>query len=116
MMYYLIALVVVSGLSAQRELRLEALSFKGTEGIPESNYLLKAVNFLWQANKSGYHHVWPVFFIFNFHCFSFIPSLFYFPPFKVLFDLNYITLDSSIYIHMLINDQVVLVVCLNFCN
>ncbi|KAL4603378.1 hypothetical protein ACB092_10G120100 [Castanea dentata] len=58
MMYYLIALVV-SGVSAQRELRLEALSFNGTEEIPESNYLLKAVNFLWQANKSGYHHVWP---------------------------------------------------------
>ncbi|XP_050265328.1 sulfite exporter TauE/SafE family protein 3-like isoform X2 [Quercus robur] len=56
MLYYLIVLVVVS---AQRELRLEALSFNGTEGVPESNYLLKAVNFLWQANKSGYHHVWP---------------------------------------------------------
>ncbi|XVF48520.1 hypothetical protein PTKIN_Ptkin03bG0197200 [Pterospermum kingtungense] len=24
-----------------------------------SNYFLKAINFLWQSDESGYHHVWP---------------------------------------------------------
>ncbi|KAM1089132.1 hypothetical protein ACFX2I_016847 [Malus domestica] len=44
--------------SAERGLRLEGSRFNGTEGS-ESNYFFKAVNFLWQSEKSGYHHVWP---------------------------------------------------------
>lgn len=56
MLNFVLAFVFVS---AERGLRLEALRFNGTEGS-ESNYLHKAVNFLWQADKSGYQHVWPV--------------------------------------------------------
>ncbi|KAB1204396.1 hypothetical protein CJ030_MR8G027189 [Morella rubra] len=52
----LVALVFVS---AERNLSLGASRFNGTEGGPESNYLLRAVNFLWQSDKSGYQHVWP---------------------------------------------------------
>ncbi|KAM1507512.1 hypothetical protein TB2_016580 [Malus domestica] len=44
--------------SAERGLRLEGSRFNGTEGS-EPNYFFKAVNFLWQSEKSGYHHVWP---------------------------------------------------------
>lgn len=44
---------------AERGLKIETLSFNGTER-QDSNYLLKAVNFLWQPEGSGYHHVWPV--------------------------------------------------------
>ncbi|XP_038985028.1 sulfite exporter TauE/SafE family protein 3-like [Phoenix dactylifera] len=29
------------------------------EEMGASDYLLKAVNFLWQPNESSYHHVWP---------------------------------------------------------
>ncbi|ESR63869.1 hypothetical protein CICLE_v10008167mg [Citrus x clementina] len=43
---------------AERGLKIETLSFNGTER-QDSNYLLKAVNFLWQPEGSGYHHVWP---------------------------------------------------------
>ncbi|KAG2691803.1 hypothetical protein I3760_08G024000 [Carya illinoinensis] len=54
---YLLALVFAS---AERwQLRLEDSRLDGTEGGPESSYLLKAVNFLWQPDQSGYHHVWP---------------------------------------------------------
>jgi hypothetical protein len=76
---FLIALVFVS---AQRDLRLNLSSFNGTEGPPESDYILRAVNFLWQPDKSGYQHVWPVF--------PFFTSLFHdFNPIKVLF--NFLT-------------------------
>ncbi|XWS17737.1 hypothetical protein CRYUN_Cryun33cG0093000 [Craigia yunnanensis] len=38
-------------------------SLKHGESAKESetnnNYFLKAINFLWQSNESGYHHVWP---------------------------------------------------------
>lgn len=44
---------------AERGLKIETLRFNGTER-QDSNYLLKAVNFLWQPEGSGYHHVWPV--------------------------------------------------------
>lgn len=44
---------------ADRGLKLEASRFIGTEE-QGSNYVLKAVNFLWQPDQSGYHHVWPV--------------------------------------------------------
>lgn len=53
---FVLAFVFVS---AERGLRLEASRFNGTVGS-ETNYLLKAVNFLWQPDKSGYQHVWPV--------------------------------------------------------
>lgn len=53
-----LALAVVF-VSAERGLRLEASRLNGTVGS-ESNYLLKAINFLWQSDKSGYQHVWPV--------------------------------------------------------
>ncbi|KAH9761088.1 Sulfite exporter TauE/SafE family protein 3 [Citrus sinensis] len=43
---------------AERGLKIETLRFNGTER-QDSNYLLKAVNFLWQPEGSGYHHVWP---------------------------------------------------------
>ncbi|KAJ4708030.1 Sulfite exporter TauE/SafE family protein [Melia azedarach] len=43
---------------ADRGLKLEASRFIGTEE-QGSNYVLKAVNFLWQPDQSGYHHVWP---------------------------------------------------------
>ena len=45
--------------SAERGLKLEASRFKGTEGS-ESDYLLRAVTFFWQSEKTGYQHVWPV--------------------------------------------------------
>ncbi|XP_057957958.1 sulfite exporter TauE/SafE family protein 3 [Malania oleifera] len=44
--------------SAERKLNPEASSFSETEE-PETHYLLKVVNFLWQSNRSGYQHVWP---------------------------------------------------------
>lgn len=31
--------------------------YSGNES--ESNYLVKVANFLWQADGSGYHHIWP---------------------------------------------------------
>lgn len=54
---FLLALVFVS---AERGMRLQASRPNETEG-PESSYLLKAINFLWQPDKSGYQHVWPVY-------------------------------------------------------
>ncbi|XP_062165417.1 sulfite exporter TauE/SafE family protein 3-like isoform X2 [Alnus glutinosa] len=50
---FLVALVFVS---AERDLRLGASTFNATES---TNYLLRAVNFLWQPDQSGYQHVWP---------------------------------------------------------
>lgn len=44
---------------AERGLKLEASGFNGGEKR-ESDFLLKAVNFLWQSDQSGYQHVWPV--------------------------------------------------------
>ncbi|XP_044471851.1 sulfite exporter TauE/SafE family protein 3-like [Mangifera indica] len=43
---------------AERGLTLEASGFNGGEKR-ESDFLLKAVNFLWQSDQSGYQHVWP---------------------------------------------------------
>ncbi|GLT25431.1 hypothetical protein SLA2020_005600 [Shorea laevis] len=45
--------------SAERRLKREAES--GSNGADEygTNYILKAVNFLWQSDRSGYQHVWP---------------------------------------------------------
>ncbi|PKI66030.1 hypothetical protein CRG98_013615 [Punica granatum] len=46
--------------SAERGLKHERGSSgsDGSEG-PFSNYLLKAANFLWQSDQTGYQHVWP---------------------------------------------------------
>lgn len=44
--------------SAERGLRLESSRFNGTQ--QGSDYLFRAVNFLWQSDKVGYEHVWPV--------------------------------------------------------
>ncbi|KAL5558809.1 hypothetical protein UlMin_035020 [Ulmus minor] len=44
--------------SAERSLKLESSRFNGTNES-ESNFLLKAANFLWQSNRVGYTHVWP---------------------------------------------------------
>lgn len=43
---------------AERGLKMGTLRVNGTEQ-QDSNYFLKAVNFLWQPEGSGYHHVWP---------------------------------------------------------
>ncbi|KAE8056587.1 hypothetical protein FH972_013346 [Carpinus fangiana] len=49
---FLLAFVFVS---AERDLRVGPSSFNGTQ----STYFLRAVNFLWQPDKSSYQHVWP---------------------------------------------------------
>lgn len=41
------------------------------ESETNSNYFLKAISFLWQSNQSGYQHVWPVSYIFQFQSISF---------------------------------------------
>ncbi|XP_042499496.1 sulfite exporter TauE/SafE family protein 3-like [Macadamia integrifolia] len=52
---FLLASVFVS---ADRSIKLEASSYRGTEEVL-SDYLTKVVNFLWQSDDSGYGHVWP---------------------------------------------------------
>ncbi|XP_059460669.1 sulfite exporter TauE/SafE family protein 3-like [Corylus avellana] len=49
---FLLAIVFVS---AERDLRIGPSTFNETQ----STYLLRAVNFLWQPDKSSYQHVWP---------------------------------------------------------
>lgn len=56
------AVVVIAALgcllvavSADRSLKGE----HATESVPISNYLYRAVNFLWKPDESGYQHVWP---------------------------------------------------------
>lgn len=51
----LVAMVFVS---ADRSLRLESMGLGGMEK-PESNYFLRAVDYLWKLNQSSYQHVWP---------------------------------------------------------
>ena len=46
--------------SAERVLKLGASSWYHRTEAPQGNFLIKAVNFLWQPGESGYHHVWPV--------------------------------------------------------
>lgn len=49
--------------SAERSLKQESSSHDATEiSTTESgsDILSSLANFLWQANKSGYQHVWPV--------------------------------------------------------
>ncbi|KAK9946696.1 hypothetical protein M0R45_012144 [Rubus argutus] len=47
--------------SAERGLRLESSRFNGTQqgSVSGSDFLFRAVNFLWQSNEVGYEHVWP---------------------------------------------------------
>ncbi|KAI3468248.1 hypothetical protein Pfo_024911 [Paulownia fortunei] len=56
---FLLASIFVS---AERSLKQESLSHNAT-GIStydsDSDFLSSFVNFIWQANKSGYQHVWP---------------------------------------------------------
>ena len=55
---FLVAFTFVSG---ERRFKHEASTFNiTTEADFGSNYLYKALNFLWQSDRSGYHHVWPV--------------------------------------------------------
>ncbi|ESW09174.1 hypothetical protein PHAVU_009G106400 [Phaseolus vulgaris] len=45
--------------SAERSImKMEGASFNVTENHAE-NFLMRAVNFLWQSQESGYRHVWP---------------------------------------------------------
>lgn len=48
--------------SAEQSLLVEASKDKTSvnEVDIESNYFLKLANFLWQADGSSYHPVWPV--------------------------------------------------------
>ncbi|KAL0330319.1 UNVERIFIED_CONTAM: Sulfite exporter TauE/SafE family protein 3 [Sesamum radiatum] len=52
---FLLASIFVS---AERSLKQESLSRNATRDS-DSDLLSTFVNFIWQANKSGYHHVWP---------------------------------------------------------
>lgn len=55
---FLLASIFVS---AERSLKQESLSRNATgTSTRDSDLLSSFVNFLWQADKSGYHHVWPV--------------------------------------------------------
>ncbi|GAV91100.1 TauE domain-containing protein [Cephalotus follicularis] len=53
---FLLAFVFVS---AERGLKHEATRFHNETEESVSNYLFKAVNFLWQSDQTGYQHVWP---------------------------------------------------------
>ncbi|PON76504.1 Transmembrane protein TauE-like [Parasponia andersonii] len=56
---FLLAFVFVS---AERGMKTELSRFNGRGGSDfdsQSNFLLRAVNFLWQSDASGYEHVWP---------------------------------------------------------
>lgn len=44
--------------SADRNQKQEVSRFTGTEEA-EPNFILKALNLLWQPGQMGYHHVWP---------------------------------------------------------
>ncbi|KAK1368954.1 hypothetical protein POM88_035046 [Heracleum sosnowskyi] len=55
--FLLIASVIVS---VERCLKQEIASYSQTlELVAETNYLLRLVNFLWQAGQQGYVHFWP---------------------------------------------------------
>lgn len=63
-------LLAVMFVSAERHLRLEDDSRHDGTGGPECMYPLKAVNLLWQPDRSGRNQVWPVRYInSNFHIF-----------------------------------------------
>ncbi|KAK8496147.1 hypothetical protein V6N12_046712 [Hibiscus sabdariffa] len=42
------------------------------ESETNNNYFLKAINFLWKSDESGYHHVWPYFIFEPFKFFLFL--------------------------------------------
>lgn len=48
-------------IKAERGLRLESARFDAAQdSVSGNDYLFRAVNFLWQSDKVGYKHVWPV--------------------------------------------------------
>lgn len=52
---------VLASVSAERLImKMEVPSFNGTAHEPGRSFLTQALNFLWQSEDSGYHHVWPV--------------------------------------------------------
>eukprot|EP00257_Ricinus_communis_P015300 XP_015573182.1 sulfite exporter TauE/SafE family protein 3 [Ricinus communis] len=53
---FLLAFVLVS---AERGMRREFTGTPQTEGEGLSTYFVKAVDFLWQPDQTGYRHVWP---------------------------------------------------------
>lgn len=51
----------VFAVSGERSLKSGASTGNETaETETVSGFLLKTVNFLWQSDETGYHHVWPV--------------------------------------------------------
>lgn len=51
---------VLASVSAERLImKMEVPSFNGTAHEPGRSFLTQALNFLWQSEDSGYHHVWP---------------------------------------------------------
>lgn len=54
---FMLAFVLVS---AERGLKREFTGVPAQTDEGLSSLFLKAANFLWQPNESGYHHVWPV--------------------------------------------------------
>lgn len=57
MFNFAVALALVSG---ERKMKLETARFDGEGSSGDLNLLQGALNFLWQSDKTGYHHVWPV--------------------------------------------------------
>ena len=57
MFNFAIALAMVSG---ERKMKLETARLDGEGGSDGLNLIRGALNFLWQSDRTGYHHVWPV--------------------------------------------------------
>lgn len=60
-MVFFYIVFAIFAVSAERSLKSGASRGNETaeiETVP--GFLLKAVNFLWQSDETGYHHVWPV--------------------------------------------------------
>ncbi|KAG6591659.1 Sulfite exporter TauE/SafE family protein 3 [Cucurbita argyrosperma subsp. argyrosperma] len=56
MFNFAIALAMVSG---ERKMKLETARLDGEGGSDGLNLIRGALNFLWQSDRTGYHHVWP---------------------------------------------------------
>jgi len=50
--------------SAERSIMRMEVAAVNVTGEPAENFLMRAVNFLWKSDESGYRHVWPVSFPF----------------------------------------------------
>lgn len=57
MFNFAVALALASG---ERKMKLETARFDGEGSSGDLNLFQGALNFLWQSNRTGYHHVWPV--------------------------------------------------------